>query len=351
MMKKGMKAALFYGDKKDIRIEEIDRPVVERGDVLLKVNSCGICGSDARTYFNGIEKRYKIPIIFGHELTATIHELGPETTRFKTGDRVVVAPIYGCGQCEFCVSSKENLCKDVVVFGCTFDGGFAEYMRIPEKGIERGTLVKIDDTITDHEGTMIEPLSCCLHGLRQLNIQPGDSVAVFGSGPIGLCHMMLSKRLGAGKVCMLDLVETRLEEAEAFGADYTIDTGKNNWENMLYNIFGENGVDVAVTAAPSIAAIKSAVGIVKQGGKLLVFGGLPHGSVWNLDPNIIHYREITVYGSIDSTIDDFRRTVSIAPQLPLNKFITHTFRLEEVKKGMEVMMKKKGLKVILDLTK
>ncbi len=350
-MKKRMKAALFYGVKEDMRIEEIDRPVVDRGDVLLKVNSCGICGSDARSYFDGIEKRYKIPIIFGHELTATIHKLGSETTRFTTGDRVVVAPIYGCGQCEFCVSGKENLCKNVVVFGCTFNGGFAEYMRIPEKGVERGALVKIDETISNHEGTMIEPLSCCLHGLRQLNIQPGNSIAVFGSGPIGLCHMMLAKRLGAGKVCMLDLVETRLEQAEAFGADYTIDTRKNSWERMIFDNLDENGVDIAVTAAPNVAAIESALGIVKQGGKLLVFGGLPHGSVWNLDPNIIHYREITVYGSIDSTIDDFRKTVSIAPQLPLGKFITHAFTLDEVKKGMEVMRKKEGLKIILDLTK
>ena len=142
-MKDQMKAALFYGAKEDMRIESAAIPDIDDGDILLKVRACGICGSDARSYFNGIEERYKIPVIFGHELTAEVHKIGSKVEGYKTGERVVVAPIYGCGQCEFCVSGKENLCENVVVFGCTFDGGFAEYMRIPQKGVSRGVLVPL----------------------------------------------------------------------------------------------------------------------------------------------------------------------------------------------------------------
>ena len=347
-MKEKMKSALFYGNKEDMRIESIDIPEIADGDVLLKVKACGICGSDARSYFNGVEKRYKIPIIFGHELTAEVFKAGSKVTGYAPGERVVVAPIYGCGQCEFCVSGKENLCENVVVFGCTYDGGFAEYMKIPEKGVQRGALVKIVDEITDEEGTMIEPFSCVLHGLRRLNIQPGDSVVIFGSGPIGLAHMIISKKIGAGKIAIVDMVESRLEQAVSFGAEITINADSTDWEKKVLDFAGRNGADIVVTAAPSVGAIESGIKILKNDGKLLIFGGLPHGSMWNMDPNIVHYNEITITGSIDATIDDFRRAAEMAPSLNLNKFITHTFPIEKTVDGMEVMRKKEGLKVILD---
>ena len=349
-MGENMKAALFYGKPEDMRIESVDIPRLEKGDILLRVRASGICGSDARSYFKGIEERYKIPIIFGHELTAEVHEVGSEVRGYSPGERVVVAPIYGCGQCEFCVSGKENLCDDVVVFGCTFDGANAEYMRIPAKGVERGVLVKIEQSVSDDGGTMIEPLSCCLHGQRQLGMQPGDSVAIFGSGPIGLSHLLVSKTLGAGKIGIIDLVDSRLREVESFGADITVNAEKGDWEKRVFDFFGASGVDVVITAAPSVAAIENGYRIVKKGGKLLIFGGLPHGSVWNMDPNVVHYREVTVFGSIDSTIDDFRRAAAMAPSLDLHRFVTHRFPLGEANEGMQVMKRREGLKVVLDPT-
>lgn len=348
-MKDKMKAALFYGSKEDLRVESIDIPETGSGDILLKVKTCGICGSDARSYFNGIEERYKIPIIFGHELTAEIYRVGDRVKGYTPGERVVVAPIYGCGQCEFCITGKENLCESVVVFGCTYDGGFAEYMLIPEKGVQRGALVKIGDAVGDAEGTMIEPFSCCLHGLRRLGIQPGDSVIIFGAGPIGLSHMILAKKIGAGKVGMIDMEDYRLNIAITFGANHVINLKESNWEKTARDFTGTNGADIVVTAAPSVSAVKDALRIIKNDGKVLIFGGLPHGSTLSFDPNIIHYREVTITGSIDATIDDFKRAAMMAPSLNLGRFITHTFSLDEVKDGMEVMRKKEGLKVILKM--
>jgi L-iditol 2-dehydrogenase len=344
-----MKAALFYGKKEDMRVESVDIPQIGGGDVLLQVRVSGICGSDARSYFKGTEERYKIPVIFGHELTAGVCKVGSDVEGYGSGDRVVVAPIYGCGQCEYCVSGKENLCDDVVVFGCTYDGGNADFMKMPARGVERGALVCIPDGVSDFAGTMIEPLSCCLHGQRQLNIQPGDPVVIFGSGPIGLAHIIIAKKIGAGKVGVIDMVHTRLEEAAAFGADITIDGDARNWEDHVYEYFGRNGIDNVIIAAPSVGAIENGYRIVKKGGNLLIFGGIPHGSLWNMDPNDVHYKEITIYGSIDATIDDFRRAASMAPSLNLDRFITHKFRLDEVKRGMQVMKEREGLKVVLDL--
>ena len=349
-MTEKMEAALFYGKPEDMRIESVDVPPIETGDILLKIRASGICGSDARSYFKGIEERYKIPIIFGHEFTAEVHRVGEGVRGYNSGERVVVAPIYGCGQCEFCVSGKENLCDDVVVFGCTYDGANAEYMRIPAKGVERGVLVKLDDEVSDYAGTMIEPVSCCLHGQRQMDMQPGDSVLIFGSGPIGLSHMLLVKKLGAGKVGIIDMVEGRLREAEAFGADVTFNAEKDTWEKAVLSTFGASGVDIVITAAPSVAAIENAYRVVKKGGKLLIFGGLPHGSIWNMDPNVVHYREVTIYGSIDATIDDFRRAASMAPSLDLDRFVTHKLPLKDANGGMQVMKNREGLKVVLDMT-
>ncbi len=346
-----MRAALFYGDKEDMRIEQIDVPKIGDGDILLKVRTCGICGSDARYYINGNEKRYKKPVILGHELVADIYKVGNKVKNYKPGERVTVAPIYGCGQCELCLSGHENLCKNVVVFGCTFDGGFAEYIYIPKKGVERRVLVKLDDSVSDKAGTMIEPFSCVLHGLRRLNIQPGDSLVIFGSGPIGLAHMITSKKIGTGKVAIIDIMESRLKEAIDFGADVTINGSSDDWKEKIFDYFGSNGVDHIVTAAPSLTAIENSIKIVKNGGSILVFGGLPHGNILKVDPNILHYNEITITGSIDSTIDDFKRTASMAPFLDLERFITHSFTLDNVKAGMDVMKKKEGLKVILDITK
>ncbi len=348
-MKDKMKTALFYGAKEDMRIEQTDVPDIDDGDILLKVKACGICGSDARSYINGIEERYKIPVILGHELTAEVFKTGSKVQGYKPGERVVVAPIYGCGQCEFCVSGKENLCENVVVLGCTYDGGFAEYMRIPRMGVQRGVLVKIGDDLTDAEGTMIEPFSCVLHGLRRLNIQPADSVVIFGSGPIGLSHMLISKKIGAGRVAIIDMVESRLKQASSFGADVTINADSAGWEKKVFDYVEKNGADIVVTAAPSVGAIESGMKIVKNDGKLLVFGGLPHGSMWNMDPNLIHYSEVTITGSIDATIDDFRRAAEMAPSFDLKKFITHSFPIEKTVDGMEVMKRKEGLKVILEI--
>jgi len=348
-LEKTMKAALFYGGKKDIRVEEISLPSLREGDVLLKVRACGICGSDVRSYVNGVEERYKIPVILGHEVVGEVAALGSQVEGLEIGDRVVVAPIYGCGKCEFCLSGLENLCDRVVVFGCNLDGGYAEYMLIPREGVERGVLVKLPPEISDEAGTLVEVFSCCLHGQRRIGIKPGDVVLIFGAGPIGLAHLVVSKKLGAGKVGVLDFVPSRLEEAENFGADFVVNVTEGNWINQVQEEVGRNGAPVVITAAPAVSSIESALQVVRKGGVVLVFGGLPAGSILQLNPNLIHYGEVTITGSIDATMDDFMKTVKLASAFHLERFVTHRFSLEDVHEAMEVASRKDGLKVILKM--
>lgn len=342
-----MKAALFYGDKEDMRVESIEIPEIGDGDVLLKVKACGICGSDARYYFNGNEPRYKRPVILGHELTAVIEKVGKRVNNYKVGERVALAPIYGCGCCNSCLSGYENLCRDVVIFGINMDGGFADYMLIPEQGVSRGVLLKINDNVSDEAGTMLESLSCVLHGQRKLNIQPGDSVAVFGAGPIGIFHMLTAKKIGAGKVVIIDVIENRLKEAEAFGADFLVNGSLNDWQSHVLRFFGENGANHVITAAPSLTAVENSLKIVNTGGKILVFGGIPKNNLLSVDPNFIHYNEITILGSVDATIDDFKRSAELAVYLDLDRFVSFRYRLDDIKQGLEKIKNKEGIKTII----
>jgi L-iditol 2-dehydrogenase len=290
-----------------------------------------------------------VPVILGHEIIAEIAEFAH--SGFAPGERAAVAPVYGCGECGYCLSGRENLCRDVVVFGCTLDGGYAEYMRVPAKGVERGALVRIDESLSDEAGTMIEPLACSLHGLRQLDIEPGDTVAIFGSGPIGISHLILSKRLGAGKVAMIGKVtRSRVDMALSFGADHTFLSSAPFWKSEVFDAFGSEGADVVIVSAPSVRAMEDGLQITKNGGRLLIFGGIPRDTRWERDPNDIHYREISMHGSIDATIDDVRRTVSLAPSLDLDRFVTHRFTLDRAKEAMGLVTSREGMKVIFDLT-
>jgi len=343
---KKMKAAFFHG-KEDIQIHEIDIPKINEDEILIKVRVCGVCGSDVRSYYEGAEGRYKIPVILGHEVSGEVFKTGGEIDGFAIGDRVVVAPIYGCGKCSFCVSGQENLCQNVMVFGCNVDGAFAEYMKIPAQAIQRGALVKIPDELSDEEAVFIEPFSCCLHGILRANVEPGDTVLVIGAGSIGLAHLTLLKILGSGKVIVSDIVNKRLERAKKFGADVTVNSKEGNLPLKVKKLTKNKGADSVIVAAPSKEAVEEGLKIVRRGGNLVLFGGCPANSVIQTDPNIIHYSEITVTGSIDSTIDDFRRTIQLISRLNLKLFITHRFPLEEVHQAMQVMKDKKGLKVIL----
>ena len=348
-MKEKMKAAFFYGDKRDLRLQETDIPEPGNSDILIKVRICGICGSDSRYYFYGNEPRYKKPVILGHEVVGNIYKMGKSVRGYSIGERVAVAPIFGCGKCDRCLSGFENLCEEVVVFGTNYNGGFAEYMLIPGKGIERGVLVKLEDSVLDAAATMLEPFSCALHGLRKIGIQPGDTVLIFGSGPLGLAFLLLSKRLGAGKVAIIARTNDKLKRAKKFGADNTFSTSEEDWMGKVREYFGDSGINVAITAASTLPVLKYSIKLVKRGGNVLLFSCLPAGSKINLDPNYIHYNEISICGTIDSTIDDYKRMALIAPYLGLERFETHKFSLDEIEKGFEATREKDRLRINIDV--
>jgi L-iditol 2-dehydrogenase len=206
-----MLAARLYGPN-DLRLEEVSIPEINDNEILLKVKSTAICGTDIRMIVNGAKGvDTNNPRILGHEIAGVIVKVGKNVQKYTEGMRVAVGPNMGCGVCEMCVSGNTQLCDSYQALGINIDGGFAEYVKVPEKAIIQGNVIEIAPELSFDEAALNEPLSCVYNGDVRCNIKPGDAVLVIGAGPIGIMHAMIAKMYGAAKVMINDLSEERLE--------------------------------------------------------------------------------------------------------------------------------------------
>ena len=345
-----MKAAVYYGPK-DIRIEERKIPEIGKSDILIRVKYCAICGTDVRI-FNFGQANVVPPRITGHELTGVIDKVGSEVEKYQVGDKIVLAPIMPCGNCEYCLNGKSNLCDNVSTFGYSLDGGFAEYIKIPETAVKLGNIIKIADD-ADLLGTSItEPLACVLNGQQYLNIGLGDTVLVIGAGTIGAMHVALAKARGAAKVILADIEQTRLDLSGKCGADYLINSKSTDLIDEVMRITGGKGVDVAITACSVPIAQAQALQVVRKAGKVSFFAGLPKNAAVNaLDMNLIHYKEISVFGSYGSTIAQTIKAYQLLSNkiIDAGKIITNVLPLEQLIDGFEMVKKGQGLKIVIKL--
>ena len=345
-----MLAARYYG-KEDIRVERINMPLPQAGEVLVKVAVCGICGSDLRTYSRGSSlSDLPVPRTLGHEFAGTVAALGEGVTGFSIGDRVSAAPASSCGECYYCRKGMPTLCLDTLDFGTTQAGAFAEYVIIPAPILRQGGLVKISDEIPIEKGSMLEPLGTCVRGLiTQANLQPGESVVIIGDGPIGGIQVMLSKYLGAEKVICVGHHDDRLSYAKKWGADVTIHSGKEDMSAVILNETDGMGADLVVVSVPSAKIIEDACALVRGGGRLVIFGGVPKGDTVTLDPNIIHYKEVELMGTYNCTAQEFKSAVEIANHIPLEELISKTVTLENIREGFSTLAKREAMKVLVTM--
>ena len=273
-----MQAQVFYEAEK-MALEEIPVPPVTDADVLVRVKNCGICGSDI-SYFFGLSPTVKMPIVLGHEFTGEVVEVGaiPKSMGlFKPGDRVVVNPVQHCNACYACASGHTNLCANLYVPGVNADGAFAEYALSRYTG-----LFKLDDAVTYAAGAFIEPLACAVYGMKKLAIEPGQFVAIFGPGPIGIMMVQIAKATGAGKVTMIGTRDYRLEEARKWGADYIFNTKDEKSSYYVKDLKAAiadvtHGLlaDRAINPASPNEAFEQAIDIT-GGGAIIVHFGLPN---------------------------------------------------------------------------
>lgn len=347
-----MQAAVYYGPK-DIRIEERSIPQINPREALIKVISTGICGTDLRIY-HGNHRQYptgtiRIP---GHEVVGIIQKVGSEVTGLKLGQKVFLAPNMGCGHCRQCVSGNNNLCADYQAPGITYDGSFAEYLRIPEAGILQGNLIPIDERIDPAAAALIEPFACVLRGQDALNIRAGETVLVIGAGPIGILHVLLARLRGAGTVLVSELIPQRSAQVNEFGADLVINPVESDLKAIVMETTNGEGADVIVVAAPAHKAQAQALDLAGLRGRINFFGGLPKKQpMIEFNSNLVHYKELVITGTTACSTDDCHRAARIvnSGRVDLARLVGARFSLQEAGSAFLAAEAGKSLKVILDI--
>ncbi len=345
-----MKGARLYG-KEDLRLEELPIPEISEDEVLVKIKSAAICGTDVRMYnngANGIDADH--PLVIGHEMAGIIEKAGADVAFYKEGMRVAIAPNMGCGICDDCISGNGHMCHEYRALGINLDGGFAEYVRVPAQAVRAGNIVLLEDHVSYAEAAITEALSCVYNGISQCRIKPGDNVVVIGAGPIGIMHAMLAKMSGAGKVFVNDIAQNRLDacvEIDPFFIPI-----KDDVVETVMQKTGNHGADVVITACPVPVAQQNALKMAANYGRICFFGGLPADKQEvPLNSNRIHYKQLIVTGSTRASLKQFKESLGFvtAGILDVKKLITRRFPLNEIQKGFEYAKAADGLKNIIDM--
>lgn len=286
-----MKSAVFYG-KHDMRVEESAMPKVGAEDVLIQVKACGICGTDVHIY-EGDKGAAEVtpPTILGHEFSGVVAEIGANVTGVKVGDRVCIDPNCYCGKCDFCRNGIAHYCTDMIGYGTTVNGGFAEYCSVNQRQV-----YKLGDNTTFEQGAMTEPVACCLHGIDMCNIQPGSSVVVIGGGMIGLLMLQLARLAGAARTALLEPVESKREVARKLGADICIDPIHEDVKAVLAEN-GMNWVNTVIECVGRTSTIEQAIDIVGNKGTVMMFGLTKPDDTISLKPFEVFQKEIELKAS------------------------------------------------------
>lgn len=286
-----MKSAVFYG-KHDLRVENSPMPKVGPEDILIQVKACGICGTDVHIY-EGDKGAAEVtpPTILGHEFSGVIAEVGSNVTKYKVGDRVCIDPNCYCGKCDFCRNGIAHYCTDMIGYGTTVNGGFAEYCSVNQRQV-----YKLGDNTTFEQGAMTEPVACCLHGMDMCNIHPGSNVVVIGGGMIGLLMLQLSKLAGAARVALLEPVESKRVVAKKLGADILIDPINENVEEELKKA-GMTWINTVIECVGKTATIQQAIDIVGNKGTVMMFGLTKPDDTIAVKPFQIFQKEIELKSS------------------------------------------------------
>jgi len=331
-------------------VKEVRTPTTGKGEILVRVRSCAVCGSDIRIYHQG-NPRVKPPQIIGHEIAGEIVEAGEKIENFKIGDRVALGADVPCGVCKFCRNGLGNNCPINYAIGYQFPGGFAEYILVNEITVKYGPLHKIPDNLSFEEASLAEPLACCLNGYELANLKVGDTVVIVGAGPIGLMLIELAKNVGAGKIILSQRSKERLKIARKFSVDVFVSSLEENFvERVMQETEGE-GADVVMVACANPSAQEEALEVVGHRGRVNFFGGLPPGSARiKIDSNLIHYKECFVLGSHGSVPRQHKIALDLLSRgiIKGKNFITHHFNLDEIDEAFEAAEGHQGLKVIVN---
>ena len=338
-----MRVAMYYNNH-DVRLEEIPVPQIGPGELLLRVDASGLCGSDVMEWYR-VERA---PIVLGHEVAGTVVEAGEGVTRYNVGDRLVVTHHVPCNACHFCLSGRHTVCD--TLRQTNFDpGGLAEFLRVPQINVDRGVL-PIPDHVSDETAAFTEPLACVYRGQRRAGLQPGQSVLVIGSGLAGLLHVMLARALGAGKILASDLLKSRLEAALQLGAEAVI-LATDDVPARVRELNGGLLADLVIVCTGALPALKEALESVERGGTVLVFAPTDPGVDLPVPVNDVFFRNditmTTTYAAAPSDLAAALELIS-AGRVQVEHMISHRLGLADAGLGFKLTAEARdSLKVII----
>lgn len=347
-----MRAAMCYGPNQ-LKVESVPIPDVPEGSIRVRVRAIAICGTDRRILTKG-DYRAEYPVILGHEIAGEVDAVAPGVEGFRPGDRVCVAPGHGCGHCEMCKRGQPNVCQTPhPSLGYKLNGGFAEYIAVPEHILRLGFVNRIPDNLSYEQASLSEIIACCLNAHRNAPVHRGDTVLILGAGPAGIVHAHLSRLEGAGKVIISQRSRGRLDAIrERFPglADRLISSREEDLESAVREACGGFGPDVIYVCAPSREAQEQAIQLVNQRGRVCFFGGLPQDDhIIRLDANALHYKEFFISGASSSLPETNREALRLLSERAIDpdKLITHVFPLEEIHRGFEIMESRACIKIVI----
>ena len=327
-----MKAAFVKGPSQ-VEIRIIEKPVGGSGDILVKMQACGVCGSDLEKIYG----QYAQPSMkLGHEPSGIITEVGKSVINFKKGDRVFVHHHVPCYSCHYCLHGNETMCKkysETNLLPC----GLAEEFVVPEWNVSHGGVIKIPDSMTFEEAAMIEPLACCIRSWNKIQVTNGDSVAIFGMGPTGMMHVMLSKVYGLSDIFCFDINDFRLNFAKKFGITDAIKSDDPEAYNKILSKTQNRGVDVAIVATGNLEAVTQAIDFVRKGGTVVLFGVPTKDAKLSVDMSKVYSKEITLtpsYAASDSNTLDALKLIQEG-KTNVKSMITHKFDLVDSHNALE----------------
>ena len=346
-----MKAAVIY-QKNDLKIEELAKPEIPEGSILIKVKVCAICGTDLRIYRKG-DHRASYPVVAGHEIAGIIAGLDDGITEFKEGDRVCVAPGHGCGQCRMCQTGKPNVCTSPFPsLGYKVNGGFEEYFAVPENIFRLGFVSRIPENLTFDQACLSEIIACCINAQENSPVYEGDTVLILGCGPAGIIHSQLAKISGAKKTVIAQRTSNRLEMArKRFDIDRTVAMNQQDLKEAVMEETDGIGADVIYVCAPSRQAQELAVELIAPRGRINFFGGLPKDDrIVNFDANALHYKEFFIAGASSSLPEHNRKALELLStgKIDPDLLITHKFALEDIHEAFDVAESRTGIKIVVN---
>jgi L-iditol 2-dehydrogenase len=347
-----MKALRFYAPG-DVRLEDVAEPSCGPDEIKLRVRNCSTCGTDVKIFHNG-HQNLSPPRIIGHEIAGEVVEVGAEVTGdWKPGDRAQVIAAVPCGECYECRKGWMAVCQNQTSVGYQYDGGFAEYMIVPRQVLQVDGLNRIPDNVGYDEASAAEPFACAINAQELLGIEEGDTVVVFGAGPIGCMHIRIARGVHkAGAIYLVDVNSDRLKlSAEAVQPDETINAAEVDVVERVLELTDGRGADVVITATAANVTQEQAISMAARNGRISFFGGLPKTDPYiRCDSNLVHYRQLHIHGANGSAPSHNKRALEYIStgQVPVKDLITARIPLENVLDAFGIVERGEAIKVTVE---